>query len=136
MASRTKKTPAKARRRLSEDDRELVEEIAAMLPQPLTVSDRLAFSLLSAKVAEWLALDRALREHGATETNRYTGGTHLSANARREHEIFAEIVSLCREFGLTPMSRARLAARVGKKTEPAVQAFAGFISADPGKPME
>ena len=136
MASKTKKTPAKARRRLSEDERELVEEIAAMLPQPLTISDRLAFSLLSAKVAEWLALGRALREHGAVETNRYTGGTHLSASARREAEVFGEIVALCKEFGLTPMSRARLAARVGKKAEPAAQVFAGFISADPGKPMK
>lgn len=119
------------------EERALAAAVADMMPEPLTPADSLAFNLLTAKVAEWVALNHVIRDKGTSEINRRSGETHLTADARRESDVFAEIVTLCKEFGLTPMSRARLAARTGKATPDAVSpVFKGFISVDPGKADE
>ena len=121
------------------EEQALAAAVADLLPEPLTPADHVAFALLTAKLTEWLALNHIVREHGATQFSDRSGVAHLSPEARREAEVFAEVVALCKEFGMTPRSRARMAAALGKKAAEAAQkppVFCGFISADPGKPME
>lgn len=108
-----------------------------MLPESLIPADGLAFNLLAAKVAEWVALNHTVRERGITQYSERSGVSHLSPEARREAEVFAEVIALCKEFGMTPRSRARMAAAVGADRDPAVSpVFRGFISTDPGKPAK
>lgn len=138
MPKRKKVTPAPRLLAIgtSPEEKALAEEIAAMLPEPLTLAEELAFNLLVKKVADWLALNREIAASGISSTNRYTGAQVLTPEARREASVFAEVVQLCREFGLTPLSRAKLAAKSAKEPAPVSPVFGGFISADPGKADE
>ena len=119
----------------SPEEQALAAEIADMLPEPLTPADAIAFNLLLARATEWLALNHIVRDVGISQASDRSGVRHLSPEARREAEVFTEVLKLCREFGLTPLSRSKLAAMTGAAAaRPAP--FAGFISADPGTPME
>lgn len=121
----------------SPEEKALAEEIAAMLPEPLTPADHVAFVLLTTKLAEWRRLFQTVFSVGITQESDRSGVAHLSPEARREAEVFAEVVALCKEFGMTPRSRARMAAALGKEAASAKPpVFCGFISADPGKPAE
>lgn len=138
-ARRTKQKATPASRLLavgtSPEEKALAEEIAELLPEPLTPADAIAFNLLLARATEWLALNHIVRDVGISQASDRSGVRHLSPEARREAEVFTEILKLCREFGLTPLSRSKLAAMTGAAAaRPAP--FAGFISADPGAPME
>ena len=136
MTARTKKAPPILAVGKTPEEKALMAEIAAMLPDPLTPADGLAFNLLATKVAEWLAMNHVVREVGVAQASDRSGVRHLSPEARREAEVFAEVVQLCKEFGLTPLSRAKLAARMEKEPAAVSPVFAGFISADPGKADE
>lgn len=120
------------------EEQALAAAVEELLPEPLTPADQVAFALLTAKLAEWVALNHIVRERGATQHSDRSGVAHLSPEARREVEVFAEVVALCKEFGMTPRSRSRMAAALGKRETAAAKkpVFCGFISADPGKPTE
>ena len=121
----------------TDEERRIAAEVEALLPEPLASADRVAFTLLAAKIAEWLDLRAICQSAGITQYSDRSGVSHLSPEARREAEVFAEVIALCKEFGMTPRSRARMAAALGKDAAAAKPpVFCGFISADPGKPAE
>ena len=123
---------------LTDEDKRVAAALSALLPEPLEEPDRLAFLMLVAKSVEWRTLRRHIAENGVSEFSPRNETTHLTPEARREAEVFAEVIALCKEFGMTPRSRARMAAALGKKDAAAAKkpVFCGFISADPGKPTE
>lgn len=114
---------------------ELANQISAILPHTPEAADAIALALLTAKISEWLELSARVKASGLTEYSGRSGISHLSPDARREAEVFDEVLKLCREFGLTPLSRSRLEAKV-KSVASAPPQFAGFISSDPGKPLK
>ena len=122
---------------MSDAERKMLAAVGRILPNPPEAADAVALSLLAVKVAEWVDLRDKLQAVGIAEYGERQGSSHLTPEARREAEVFGQILALCKEFGLTPASRGRLAAKVAaavkdEKPEPIL----GFISADPGKPMK
>ncbi len=140
MASRQKKTaPAKVAGgflALDDDERKLFDAVAKLLPAPLEPADGIAAILLTLKLAEWWRTLEQVRVHGIAEYGERQGSSHLTPEARRESELFDMVVKLCKEFGLTPASRSRLASAAKEAGVTAPPQFAGFISVDPGKPMK
>lgn len=121
---------------MSDAERKMLAAVGRILPNPPEAADAVALSLLAVKVAEWVDLRDKLQAVGIAEYGERQGSSHLTPEARRESEVFGQILALCKEFGLTPASRSRLAAAVKEAGVKAPPQFAGFISADPGKPMK
>ena len=120
---------------LDERELDMAALVERLLPSPLESADQIAFALLAVKLREWSDLFDRVKKDGVTEYSDRSGVTHLSPTARREAEVFGEVLALLKAFSLTPASRAKLAASL-KGAEGRKPTFAGFISADPGKPME
>ena len=99
-------------------------------------ADETAFNGLVNTACLWLQSMRDLRESGLYEYDSKTGASRLTAACKAERMYYRDMMSHCREFGLTPSSRATLIALVKGDAPPPENSAGSFISSDPGEPEE
>lgn len=100
----------------------------------LQTTDELSFNLFVVTFREWLAAYRAVRRAGKYDFDKRSGATRLSAEFKAERQLFRDVLTLAREFGFTPSSRASVLSMADAKELPKSVAH-GFISDDLGDPL-
>lgn len=100
----------------------------------LQETDELAFNLFVVTFREWLAAYRAVKTAGKYDFDKRSGATRLSAEFKAERQLFRDVLTMAREFGFTPSSRASVLSIAETKELPKNVAH-GFISDDPGEPL-
>ena len=94
----------------------------------LQETDELAFNLFVVTFREWLMSYRTLKRSGS-------GATRLSAEFKAERQLFRDVLTMAKEFGFTPASRAAALRMAEPKKEEPESVVSGFISVDPGEPL-
>lgn len=100
----------------------------------LQETDELSFNLFVVTFREWLVAYRAVKRAGKYDFDKRSGATRLSAEFKAERQLFRDVLTMAREFGFTPSSRASVLSMAEAKELPKSVAH-GFISDDPGEPL-
>lgn len=101
----------------------------------LQETDELAFNLFVVTFREWLMSYRTLKRSGRCDFDKRSGATRLSAEFKAERQLFRDVLTMAKEFGFTPASRAAALRMAEPKKEEPGSVVSGFISVDPGEPL-
>jgi len=100
-------------------------------------ADETAFNGLVNTACLWIESMRDISKHGKYEIDPRSGISRLTAACKAERMYYRDMMSHCREFGLTPSSRATLLSIVrGENPKDLEKVSDTFISTDPGEPEE
>lgn len=99
-------------------------------------ADETSFNGLVNTACLWMEAMRDLEKSGKYEFNTKTGTSGLTAACKAERMYYRDMMSHCREFGLTPSSRATLISLIKGDEPPPEKSADSFISSNPGDPEE